>query len=101
MRLLTVFRIEKYVGPARGPARLLHSVHLEGVHRLLLLPCASRTIHHVHLELVDRMHVSWYLALKNAPGLPAGRPGGLAYHRASPGNTGLCSMFSPVPIPLR
>ena len=34
-----VFRIKKYVGPARGPARLLLSVHLEGVHRLLLLPC--------------------------------------------------------------
>ena len=39
MRWLMVFRIEKYVGPARGPARLLHFVHLEGVHRLLLLPC--------------------------------------------------------------
>ena len=79
MRWLMVFRIEKCAGLARGPARIRVRLPSGGPEFY-----ESRTIHPVHLELVDRVCFNWYHALKNAPGLPAGRPGGLAYHRASP-----------------
>ena len=68
---LRCFVLKKYVGPARGPARLLLSVHLEGVHRLLLLCCAFPPVPRIKkcAGLIERSNCC--PALKNAPGPPA------------------------------